>query len=32
MPEIPAVENSDDMYLCTAVPLPDPEKTYYAVR
>jgi hypothetical protein len=30
MPSIPAVPDIDDIYLCTSVPLPDPDQTFYA--
>ena len=31
MPGLPAVEDSEDYYLCTSVLLPDPEETVNAV-
>jgi len=30
MPGIPAVPGVDEIYLCTSVPLPEPEQTLYA--
>ncbi len=32
MPSIPAVEGIDEIYLCTAIRLPEPDKTLYATR
>ena len=32
MPKLRAVENIEEIYLCTSVPLPDSNETFYAIR
>jgi hypothetical protein len=32
MPSIAAVQGIEEIYLCTGVQLPEPDKTFYAIR